>query len=238
MKNGVPFGILLAAHLLSMKCEHDCVWLLWLLQTELLMKLLSCGSVVTELKVLSCVRLWDVCGASGLTGLVLPYIYEPACLFQYFITVWFYCWQFASIRYLAIFRIFTVLTDWKKHQNTDPKWKTFFLLKNSNLIILAELVKIVPRTLRECFSNYCVTFRVITLTSEVITPQKLLDTRSVLWLPSHVLCTCLIWPIGERHATSDTNNMHKVTEQNGIKHRGPHTTSPHKPFIHIHQSCK
>lgn len=107
------------------------VWLLWLLQTELLMKLLSCGSVVTELKVLSCVRLWDVCGASGLTGLVLPYIYELACLFQYFITVWFYCWQFASIRYLAIFRIFTVLTDWKKHQNTDPKWKTFFLLKTA-----------------------------------------------------------------------------------------------------------
>lgn len=103
--------------------------------------------------------------------------------------------------------------------------ENIFFIKNSNLIILAELIKIVPRTLRECFSNYCVTLR-------VIAPQKLLDTHSVLWLPSHVLCTCLVWPVGERHATSDTNNMHKVTEQNGIKHRGPHTTSPHKPFIH------
>lgn len=149
------------------------VWPLRLLQTELLMKLLSCGSVVIELKVLSCVRLWDVCGASGLTGLVLPYIYEPACLFQYFITVWFYCWQSASIRYLAIFSDFTVMTDWKNIGILILNGK-HFLLKQSNLIILAELVKIVPRTLREHFSNYCVTFRVITLTSEVITLQKLL----------------------------------------------------------------
>ncbi len=203
------------------------VWLLWLLQTELLMKLLSCGSVVTELKVLSCVRLWDVCGASGLTGLVLPYIYEPACLFQYFITVWFYCWQFASIRYLAIFRIFTVLTGLKKHQNTDPKWKTFFFIKKQQLIILAELVKIVPEHWGNVFQTTVWPSGSLHTHFRSHTPQKLLDTRSVLWLPSHVLCTCLVWPVGERHATSDTNNMHKVTEQNGIKHRGPHTTSPH-----------